>query len=143
MKRLTERTEIASAINFRKYPVIKIDIAKRNEYGIEGTKVLIDNGTFRSGEPYYIKATLTAYRDEKTLTFHAGATCLHASFTYSDMEEMLEYSNAPIVKADQDILICLINSETREAYAPVILHTGKEVSAFCTTPLTLEKFEIL
>ena len=46
MKRLTERTEIAKAINFHKYPVVEIDVSKVDEYGIIGTKVLIDNGTF-------------------------------------------------------------------------------------------------
>ena len=143
MKRLTDRTEIASAINFRKYPVVTIDLADVDEYGIKGAKVLIDNGFFKSGEPYYIKAKLRAYSDEKVLQFSQGAEVLSASFTYSDMEEILEYSNAPIIKADQDILICPINSAIREAYAPILLHTGKRIDAHCSTPLTLEKFEII
>jgi hypothetical protein len=143
MKRLTERTEIASAINFRKYPVIEIDVSKVDEYGIRGTKVLIDNGTFRSGEPYFVKATLRTYNDENVLKFSAGGTCLKADFGYSDIEKMLDYANAPIIKADQDILIVMIDRERRVAYKPVVLHTGNRVDANCMTPLTLERFEII
>ena len=56
---------------------------------------------------------------------------------------MLEYANAPIIKADQDILVVLINRERKVAYAPVVLHTGNRVDAHCMTPLTLERFEVL
>ena len=143
MKRLTDRTEIASSINFRKYPVVTIDLAEIDDYGIKGAKVLIDNGFFRSGEPYYIQATLRAYNDERALSFHQYARGLSARFTYSDMKEILDYSNAPIIKADQDILVCPINSSIGEAYAPILLHTGKHISAHCSTPLTLERFEII
>ena len=138
MKRLTDRSEIAQAINFKKYPVVTIDLAKTDDYGIAGTPVNIDNGTFRTGEPYYIHATLRAFNDEKTLTFHASCTGISSSFTYSDMEHILTYANAPVVKPDQDILVCLIDSEKRQAYGPMIVHTSKRVSAHCSTPLTLE-----
>lgn len=143
MKRLTERTEIATAINYRKYPVIKIDLAEWDDYGIKGAKVLIDNGCFKSGEPYYIRATIRAYTEERVLEFCQGATCLHAGFGYSDIRDMLDYANVPIVKADQEILICPINSNLRKAYAPIVLRTGKRIDANCTTPLTLEKYEII
>ena len=53
MKFLETRTEIAKAINFKQYPTIRIDVSKTDDYGIVGTHVLIDNGTFRTGEPYY------------------------------------------------------------------------------------------
>lgn len=138
MKRLTDRSEIAQAINFKKYPVVTIDLAKTDDYGIAGTPVNIDNGTFRSGEPYYIHSVMRAYNDEKVLTFHSGCVCLSNSFTYSDMEDLLTYANAPVIKPDQDILICLIDSAMRQAYAPMIVHTSKHVSPHCSTPLTLE-----
>ena len=58
MKFLETRTEIAKAINFKQYPTIRIDVSETDDYGIVGTHVLIDNGTFRTGEPYYVRATL-------------------------------------------------------------------------------------
>lgn len=62
MKFLETRTEIAKAINFKQYPTIRIDVSETDDYGIVGTHVLIDNGTFRTGEPYYVRATIRAYR---------------------------------------------------------------------------------
>lgn len=143
MKQLTDRSEIAQAINFKKYPVITIDLSKTDEYGIVGAPISIDNGFFRAGEPYFIHATLRAFKDEKVLTFTAEPEYLSASFSYSDMEHILTYSNAPVVKPDQDILVCLINSARQLAYNPIILHTGKAVSPHCCTPLTLERCRVI
>ena len=81
MKFLETRTEIAKAINFKQYPTIRIDVSKTDDYGIVGTHVLIDNGTFRTGEPYYVRATIRAFRDEGYLKFKSYGCCLHADFT--------------------------------------------------------------
>lgn len=140
MKFLETRTEIAKAINFKQYPTIRIDVSETDDYGIVGTHVLIDNGTFRTGEPYYVRATIRAFRDEGCLAFKSYGSCLHADFTYSDMEEMLDYANVPVVKPDQEILVCLVDSVKRLVYKPVVLKTGAWVDPHCQTPLTLEKF---
>lgn len=42
--------------------------------------------------------------------FKSYGSCLHADFTYSDMEKMLDYANVPVVKPDQEILVCLVDS---------------------------------
>lgn len=136
MKVLTERTEIATAINGHKMPVITIDLADADTYGLKSQKVLIDNGTFRDGFPYYIHSEVRAYADEKKFKFSQGGACLSASFNYYDMKEMLDYRNAPIVKPDEDVIIAIINSKDRTAFAPMILHTNKRIDAHCSTPLT-------
>lgn len=140
MKMLETRTEIATTVNFKKMPVITFDLSKKDEYGWSGTKVNIDNGTFRDGEPYYIHAEIRTYKDTNCLEFATYGVCLSSSWSYYDIVEILEYSNAPVVKADQDILIFPINTETKKAYKPVVLHTGERVNPHCMTPLGLEKF---
>jgi hypothetical protein len=142
MKFLETRTEIAKAINFKQYPTIHIDVSKTDDYGIVGTHVLIDNGTFRTGEPYYVRATIRAFRDEGYLKFKSYGCCLHADFTYYDMEKILDYANVPVIKADQEILVCLLDSVKRLVYKPVVLKTGAQVDPHCQTPLTLEKFMV-
>lgn len=137
MKRLTERTEIAKAINFGKYPVIKIDLADRDEYGVKGTKVNIDFG----GE-YFIHAKIRSYSDTKYLQTSQGATMLSATISYDDYIEMVEYANAPVIKADQEIVIVMVDSENRVVYEPVIIKTGKRIDKFCSTPLDLEKLYV-
>lgn len=136
MKTLTERTEIAKAINGHKMPVITIDLADADEYGLKSQKVLIDNGTFRDGFPYYIRSEIRAYADETKFKFSQGASILKADFTYYDITEMLEYRNAPIVKKDEDVIIVIINSKEKFSYKPIILHTDKRIDAHCSTPLT-------
>ena len=132
MKRLTERTEIAQAINFGKYPVIKIDLADCDDYGVKGTKVRID-----AGKDYYIRATIRAFNDEKTLTFVSYGAFLSDRMSYEDMMEMVEYANAPIIKPGQEIVICLYNSEYKTVAAPYIVKTRDRVNPYCQTPMSL------
>jgi len=144
---LTDKTDIARTINFRKMPVIKIDLADRkvlfdNDGYIVSQKVLIDAGYFKTGEPYYIRADIRAYSDEPYFRFHQGCTCLTNSFTYEDMEEILDYSNAPIVKADEDILVCIVHSGKREVYSPMIMHTAKKIDKHCAVPLEFEDYVV-
>ena len=136
MRVLKERTEIAKAINGHKMPVITIDLADADEYGLKSENVLIDNGTFRDGFPYYIRSQVRAYCDEDKFKFSSGGTCISASFGYHDIKEMLEYRNAPIVKTDEDVVIAIIDSKKKQAYYPIVLHTAKRINQFCSTPLT-------
>lgn len=138
MKTLTERKEIALAINFGKYPVIPIDVSNRDEYGIVGPKVKIDFG----GE-YMIRADIRVYNDEGTVQIVQGPTCLTASFGYSDFMEILEYANAPVIKANQEIVIATYDSKRGLAYAPRIIKTGAKIDKHCVTPLKLEEYKIL
>lgn len=119
MKVLSNRTKIAAAINFSQYPVIRIDLSKTDLYGVVGAPVRIDNGTFTTGEPYFVRGYLRTFKDENVLTFDAGGVALKANLSYSDYERMLEYTNAPIV-----------------------LRTGKRVDPYCMTPLDLERCKI-
>ena len=43
MKMLNTKQEIAVAINMHEMPVVRIDLADADEYGIKSQKVLIDN----------------------------------------------------------------------------------------------------
>jgi len=138
MKRLTERTEIAKAINFNKYPVIKIDLSERDEYGIKGTKVRFD-----IGEDYFLKGEIRAYNDTKYLVTTSRPAILKKEISYSDYLEDVEYANTPIIKANQEIVIFLYDSEKREIPAPAIIKTGERIDEFCMTPLTLEKLYVI
>lgn len=136
MKFLTDRHDIAKAINFKQYPVIRINLEDKDEYGIKGTKVCIDNGKFRDGSPYYLHATIRSYYGESGLHITQGGACLHASFGYSDIKEMLEWANAPIIKPDQDILVVMDMPSIRMANC-VILHTSDRIDPHCSTPLRI------
>lgn len=138
MKSLNERKEIAQAINFNKYPVIKIDLSEHDEYGLKGTKVNIDFGA-----EYYLHAEIRAFNDTRYLTTTQGATVLSDSMSYSDYMEMVEYANAPVIKPNQEILIFTYDSKKKEIYPPVIIKTSEKIDRLCTTPLELEKVFVL
>lgn len=133
---LSKPQEFAPVINFRRMPVVVMDLADKDEYGLKSKKVLIDCGQFRTGEPHYVRSEIRAWSDESKSKFSSGGACISRGFSYQDMEKMLEYANAPIVKKDQDILLCIIDSEKHQAYPCRVLHTSSYVDPFCSTPLT-------
>lgn len=135
MKLLKDRKEIAREINIKRTTTVRIDLADADSYGIKSQKVVIDNGTFSDGIPYRVRAEIRAYADEMKFTFHGFATCIHSDFGYSDIEEMTEYANAPVIKADSDVVLVIVDSKKRQAYAPCVLHTSKRVDPHCITPL--------
>lgn len=138
MKLLHDRKELALAMNFGKYPVLTIDMADADDYGLKGCKVRIDAGTFNDGEPYIICATIRAYCDDRRLQTSQGGTCLSASFTWHDYIEMVEYATAPVIKPDQDVVVAVYDSRTNYPYAAFIAHTKNHVSRHCSTPLQFE-----
>ena len=137
MKTLENKREIAEYINVKSLTTIRIDLADADSYGIKSQKIRIDNGYFKNhpDHKYYIHAEIRAYHDTHKFEFHSFNSYLTDSFGYYDMEEMLEYSNSPIVKPDSDIVICVVNSVEKKVYKPIILHTSNRINAFCNEPL--------
>ena len=142
MKRLTKRTEIAKAMNFGEYPVLRIDLSDRDSYGLKGCKVRVDAGTFSTGERNLVNASLRVFKDEKAFKVTAGSCFLSADLSYSDFMEDLEYANAPIITADQDIVIVIYDSFTRKVFAPYMVRTGSRISPHCSTPISVEPVDL-
>lgn len=137
MRIISERTEIATAINGHKMPVIVIDLADSDDYGLKSKPVLIDNGKFKGEDfPYYIKAHVRAYKGDSKFVFSGEVVCVSSDFGYDKMATMLKFRNAPIVKADQDVIISVIDSEHKLAFKPIVLHTSGRIVPFCTQPLS-------
>lgn len=105
MKTLETKQEIAIAINMHEMPVVRIDLADADEYGIKSQKVLIDNGKFRRlnptdpDMPYLVRAEIRAFIDEKKFTFasHAwqSAFCVKATQTRSANRWAVCWSTSP------------------------------------------------
>lgn len=142
MKYLTERTELARAINFGRYPVLYIDLADADDYGLKGCRVRIDAGTFRSGDPHIIDATLRVYSDEKKLTTSSKGACLSADFSYYDYKEMVDNANAPLIHPDEDVVVAVYDSRAKRCFAAMIVHTAAHVSHGCICPLAFEQVDM-
>lgn len=137
MKILRDRQEMAMAMNFGKYPVVEIDLADRDEYGLVSKPVRIDNGTFKDGLPYWIESEIRIFRDEKKIVFRGFGSCLKSSFGYSDIANMVRNANAPLIGKDTEFVLWVHNSETGDCFYPVILKTGARVNPHCTTVMSL------
>lgn len=141
MKMLKTKQEIAVAINMHEMPVVRIDLADADEYGIKSQKVLIDNGKLRRlnpidpDMPYLVRAEIRAFVDERKFTFASYGCFLSNTFGYHDMEELLDYANAPIIKRDSDVVLAIVDSRRKIAYKPIILHTRNRVDPSCQVPL--------
>jgi hypothetical protein len=142
MKMLKDRLELATAINFGKYPVLRIDLADSDEYGLKGCKVRIYAGTFRTGEPHFIEAELRVFRDEKRLVLSAGGTILKSDFTYFDYVHMLDRAQAPLIHADEEVVIGIYDSRTKNAFAALLVRTGKSVRPFSADPMDFENVDM-
>lgn len=101
MKTLETKQEIAIAINMHEMPVVRIDLADADEYGIKSQKVLIDNGKFRRlnptdpDMPYLVRAEIRAFVDEKKFTFASYGCCLSNTFGY-------QFSLGPVSSGDKE-----------------------------------------
>ena len=107
MKYLTDRKEIAAALNFGKYPVLTINRENKpyandlpeSDYAI-GCRVRVswdrNDGMTTRGNLYYEKGKLA---------ISSGATIMKASFGYEDVMEMVSEANAPLVHKGQEVVV--------------------------------------
>lgn len=139
MRYLKDRKDIASFIHT--YPTILFDVSKRDDYGFKGTKVRIDYHA-KDGRFLPIRADIRVYKDTGCVEICGRAVCLSDSFGYSDLIEMAEFENAPLIKPDSNIVLVVYDSILGQAWSPVVLATGPRVEANCQTPLTLESLDV-
>lgn len=141
MEILKERTEIAQALNFNKYPVMELDLNNVDEYGIIGSKCRIDMGKFDDGSPWYKDAELRVYSDEKKVCFSAGGCGLSNDWTYDDVIEDMSNARTPIIKPNSEFALVIHDSATRKVYGVAIIET-LGVHRHCTQPLNIENVDM-
>lgn len=122
MKFITDRKEIAKALNFGTYPVIMFDLdtpARGWDDVYEGTPVRVDMGTFSDGTRWLSDSVPTIYADnhhegiENTVKnrlmadihLPSGGAMISSSFGANDVLDMAKFAMAPIIKGGDDIVI--------------------------------------
>lgn len=122
MKYLTDRTEIAMAMNFGKYPVLYIDV----ETPIEGY-----SGLYRGCDMRLAWDDPRArYKDmcceghlllcDGKLEMSNNAGCLKASFGREDVIEMQHWANTPIVHKGQTVIVVKDRPKQRVCHVEVM-----------------------
>lgn len=134
MKILTDRKEIAQALNFGRYPVVKIDCTPdpRDPDIIRGGAVKVLTGQYR-GEDFYERCSVNIFAhyyhgdNHRHMTIGAGATMLTATMTVADLDEMATYANAPKIGKGDTVAFVLIGRNI----GAVVLAEVKAVRQFC------------
>lgn len=110
-KYLTDRQEIAKAINFGKYPVLTLnrqndplnDCCPDSDYSV-GCRVRV--AWDRKDKRYEGMATSgNIYIEDGKIAISNDACCLSSRFGYSDVIKMATEANTPIVHAGQTVVV--------------------------------------
>lgn len=128
MKVLTERKEIAQALNFGKYPVLTYDADKK-----EGSKARVTNESSRYGTMTYNCVLYRGKQTEDDGAFYllTEPSMLSSSVSVRDWIESAEFANAPIINPDTEVAI-LVYSKVLNVTSVHIVKSGK-VDATCST----------
>ena len=105
MRYLTDRHEIAMAMNFGKYPVLHIDREtpkKGYEDYFVGDQIKVLAPTERYPDMY---CTGKLYFSESRYGIQTDGTFLSDSFGYYDVMKMAKNAQAPVIKAGQTVIV--------------------------------------
>lgn len=132
MEFITERKEVAAAINFGKYPVVYVeDIEKaKTDYGWNLGKIKI-----KHERGYYIHADLYLFKNEKLTTVSYGF-CLADRFGWSDVEEMAKNANAPELKPNDKFVLVIGMKGLKKTGFVMLVETG-DAQLGTQTPLKI------
>ena len=127
MKLLTEKQEICEALNFGKYPVLHLDLAKDKIKDMEGCYhgQLIKLEFNYGGESVRYCGNLSYYNDTNRLVITSGGTMLTAGLNYADIIKMVDRANAPTVSSNQEVIVVIYNSATKISFIPILTKVGK------------------
>ena len=122
MKFLTERTEIAKAMNFGKYPVLYIDVETPKE-GYNGLYTGCDvRVAWDDPNPRWKDMTCQGnlMLCEGRLTVSNNACCLKSAFGRQDVIEMQHWANTPIIHKGQTVIIVKDCPKQKTCYVEVM-----------------------
>lgn len=108
MKLLTDRKEIAQAMNFGKYPVVRIDVETPKagwDDVFEGDLVRVESQSKRYPGSYIRGRVMKYPEDGERYSIMPETVCLHNDFGYGDVIEMLGYAQAPMLHAGETVVV--------------------------------------
>lgn len=140
MKYLTDRHEIAKAMNFGKYPVLHINV-ETPEKGYEGfyvgDEVKVMTPTKRYPDLY---ATGQLYLENGRYGVLTHGTMLKNSFDYHDVMEMLKFAQAPVLHAGEQVVV-IENFPGRRRCRVHMMKVSDCVDRFVNPCCTLEEID--
>lgn len=146
MKYLTDRREIAEAINFVKYPVLTLNRENRpyakerpdSDYAT-GCRVRV---AWDHKDPRYAGMTThgNLYIENGKLKISSEGSCLSASFGYYDVMRMAAEANAPVIHKGQKVVVVEEWPSLKKCTVR-IMQVADYVDTHCMVATTLEDID--
>ena len=141
MKLLTERTEIAKAMNFGKYPVLTLNMEDHD--GFEDTTYCIGCNVrvaFDTKNHGQLHTEGHIYLEGGKVCISNNAVCIHSDFGYSDVMEMVKWANTPMLHAGQEVVV-VFDWPTEKGCVVRMMRVGERIDPHCMTVTTLEDID--
>lgn len=146
MKYLTDRKEIAKAINFGKYPVLVLnrenrpfaDISPDSDYAV-GCRVRV---AWDHKEPRYAGMTTQGniYIEDGKIAISNDAAVLKAEFGYHDVMTMASEANTPLVHAGQTVVV-VEDYPSNPCCTVRMMKVSDRIDIHCMTVASLEDID--
>lgn len=142
MKFLTDRQEIAMAINFGKYPVLSIDRDNRPYESSDYAKGCRTRVAWDHSNPRYAGMTThgNLYYENGKYAISSEGGMLTASFGYSDVMRMVTEANAVVVHKGQTVVV-VENWSTQKMCRVRVMKVSDRIDTQCMTVATLEDID--
>lgn len=133
MMYLTDRHEIAAALNFGKFPVLTLNLENRPFEGrryANGCRVRV---AWDSPERRYEGMTThgeLVLDEDGTLKITGEGACLHAGFGYSDVMKQAAEANTPVVHKGQTVVVVMDLPSTK-TFLVRVMQIGDHVDKHC------------
>jgi len=145
MKCLTDRHEIAKAMNYGKYVVLTIDhetpvegYEKYMSTFVKGSRVKVRRGG--TGENADLTSHGCLYFEDGRLGIEGECFGIHSGFGYSDVMEMYREANTPTVSGGDIVIVVEQWGKHRNCIVRV-MRVSKHVDIFCSTVAYLEDLD--
>lgn len=136
MKYLTERREIAMAINFGKYPVLRLNLSNRpaRNYAPDSDFCVGDPVRVAWDKPGHEGMTTRGkvYFSDGRYAIDQGCAVLKNTFTRNDIIEDYEWSHAPLVHAGQ-VVVLIIDNPDRKKCEVALMKVSEQINIHCST----------
>lgn len=136
MKILTTAKGMAKAMNFGKYPVLRMNMDTK-----EGSKAVVLGKSDRYGELRY-RCTLSIdfYKEGDGLLYlSTEASCIKAEYSWKDHLEDAEFANAPVISPDQVVAVYVYSAEARLGYVRLV--KSEKIDVHCQVATMLKDIE--
>lgn len=136
MKILTKATDIAKAMNFGKYTVLRINADTK-----EGCKVVVIKKSQRYGDMRYNCQLCMDYEKDGDgiLYLSTNASCIKGNYDWQDHLESAEYANAPIVGSDQEVAVYIYSPKVKIGFVRMV--KSRKVDASYSTATVFDDIE--